>query len=874
MKLWRKFCALFFRHRFEREMSDEMQAHLDGLTERNLAAGMTSAEARYAAIRTFGGIDQIKERARDERRSVWLEQFGQDFLYGCRQARRAPGFALIAVVTLALGIGATTAIFSIVNRVVLQPLPYADSGQLVEIAMTRTADQRNFSPTLEIVEALQENATTLAQVAASTGMHGNLTGIEFPYRVFGNAVTVNYFATLGVQPLLGRVFTDEEDLAGKDRVLILNHDFWQEQFAGRPTVLGQVVFLNNHPYTIIGVMPPGFRTEAGGPKAFSPLVASTVVPDPRWLRSVVARLRPGVTLEQARAEIEVLTTGLIAADPAPFRGLELRVVPLLDFQVGAVRPTLFLLLGAVGLLLLIACVNVANLLLARASVREREFALRAALGAGRHRVMRQLLAESLVLAVIGGALGLLIAYGSMNALIAIAPPDLPRRHEIDVDRLAMLFTGLVTVITGIGFGLVPAWQAGAIDLTTALKQGGGTAGASRRVGRLRQALVVAEVTLAFILLIGAGLLTRTFTHLQNTDLGYNGDVVYAERVMLLPEKYPDDRARVEFAERVMDHLALRPELEAAAITMGAPYYGTWTYRMDIEKRSEADPQLLPLVSTISATPDFFNVFEHRLQRGRLFNANDCEDTPFVAVISERVARRFFPDENPIGHRIALARDEKRVWREIVGIVSDIRLTGATAEPADAIYVPLKQHGTWTHLTAAVRIRPGSLNPGRAVAAAIHQVDPDMPLLAVMQPIAQWEANTVATQRFTRFLFGVLSGVALLLAALGIFGVLSQAVGQRTREIGVRLALGAQHGDILRLVAGQTFRLVGLGLLIGIAGALAGTRLLGGLLHGVSPQDPFTFVLIAAILMLIALLAAYLPARRALQVNPLVALRAE
>ncbi|HUG10700.1 MAG TPA: ABC transporter permease [Opitutaceae bacterium] len=803
-----------------------------------------------------------------------LSDLRADLRYAFRRLAKARGFTVLVVLTLAIGIGATTAIFSIVNRVVLQPLPYADSGQLVEIVRTRVADQRHFSPTLEVVEALQEHATALEKVAASTGMHGNLTGIDFPYRVFGNAVTVNYFATLGVKPLLGRVFTEEEGLVGKSNVLILNHDFWQEQFAGSPTVLGQVVRLNDEPYTILGVMPPGFRTEAGGPKAFSPLVASTVVPDPRWLRSVVARLRPGATVEQAQSEIEVLTKGFIASDPQLRRGVEPRVIPLLDYQVGAVRPTLFLLLGAVGMLLLIACVNVANLLQARASARQREFALLAALGADRRRIMRQLLTESLVLAVIGGGLGLLLAYGSIDALLAIAPPDLPRRDEIGVDHLAMLFTGLVTVITGIGFGLVPAWQAGAIDLTTALKEGGGAAGASRRVGRLRHALVVTEVALAFTLLIGAGLLTRTYAQLQNTELGYDGDVIYAERVMLLPAKYPSNRARVEFAERAMDHLALRPELEAAAFAMGAPYYGAWSFRLDIETRSEFDAQLLPMVNMVSATTDYFNVFEHRLQRGRLFTATDREDTPLVAVISERVARRFFPDEDPIGQRIALANDATRVWREVVGIVSDIRLRGATAEPADAVYVPMNQHPTWTHLTTVVRVRPGSPNPGEAVAAAIHKVDPDIPSLASMQPLARWEADTVATQRFTRFLFGVLSGVALLLAALGIFGVLSQAVGQRAREIGVRMALGAQRGDILKLVVGQTLRLVSLGMILGIAGALAGARLLSGLLHGVSPQDPLTFIIISAILMLIALLAAYLPARRALSVNPLESLRAE
>lgn len=806
-----------------------------------------------------------------------LNDLLQDLNYSARQLIKARGFALVAILTLAIGIGATTAIFSIVNSVALQPLPYANSERLVAILQVRASDQRTFAPMWATVEELQKQAAVFDRVAASTGMHGHLTGVDFPVRVFGNAVSLNYFSTLGVQPLIGRTFLPEEGIEGKANVVILNHAYWQEQFNGDASVINREILLNDQPYTIIGVMPPGFRTMTGqlsSPKAFSPLVASTVVPNPQFLREVVGQLKPGVSLAQAQAEMDVLAERLAGTNPDLWRNLQLRIVPLLDHQVGETRSTLYVLLGAVGFLLLIACVNVANLLLARASSRQREIALRAALGASRSRVVRQLLVESVLLALIGGVLGILLAYWSMNALLTLAPVNMPRLDEVRLDGLALLFSSAVTMLTGIGFGLVPALQATKVDLTLALKDGGRNAGGGRQRSRLRNTLVVAEVALALMLLIGAGLLTRTYANLQKVEMGYNASQVYVCRVMLLPDKYPDNQARIDFADRALAQLAGQPGLVGAAFTTGFPAHGAAGFRFDIEERPEADLSRLSFVTQSAVTPDFFKVIGNRLLSGRWFNEHDRENTSRVAIVSEQLARQHFPGEDPVGKRIALVRDATREWREIVGIVADLKLDGAAKETRPAVYTPFRQSSIWSHFMPIVSVREGAPNPSLIVAAAIQKVDPDMPIPRDMARSADFDAHAIAPQKFTLFLLGVFSVVALFLAALGIYGVMAYNVSQRTNELGVRMALGAQREDIFLLVLGQTARLIGIGLILGMTGALAGSRLLAGMFYEVSPNDPGTFIVISLVLAIVGTLAAFIPARRATKVDPMVALRAE
>lgn len=806
-----------------------------------------------------------------------LDDLLRDLRYSARQLIKAPGFTIVAILTLAIGIGATTAIFSIVNSVALRPLPYANPDRLVAILQIRPSDQRTFAPMWNTVEELQKNVSSFDSIAASTGMHGNLTGVDFPVRVFGNAVSLNYFSTLGVQPLIGRTFLPEEGIEGKANCVILNHAYWLEQFNGNESIINQKILLNEHPYTIIGVMPPGFRTMTGKsstPKAFSPLVTSTVVPNPQYLREVIGRMKPGVTLAQTQAEIDVLAKRLAESNPDLWKNLQLRVSPLLDYQVGNTRHTLYILLGAVCFLLLIACVNVANLLLARASSRQREIALRAALGASRNRIVRQLLAESCLLAFIGGVLGTLLAYASMNALLTLAPLNLPRLDEVRLDGFALLFSCAVTMVTGIGFGLVPALQATKVDLTLALKEGGRNADGSRRRSLLRNTLVVAEVALALMLLVGAGLLTRTYANLQKVEMGYNASQVYVCRVMLLPDKYPDNQARIDFVERTLPQLNAEPGLVGAAFTTGFPHHGAAVYGLDIEERPEADRSRLSNVTASAITPDYFKVIGNRLLSGRWFTEHDRRNTSRVAIVSQQLARQHFPGADPIGKRIALVYDATREWREIVGVVADLKLDGAAGETRPAVYTPFRQSPIWSHFMPVVSVREGAPNPGSIVASAVQKVDPAMPIPRDMPRSADFDAYSIATQRFTLFLLGVFSTVALFLAALGIYGVMAHTVSRRTNEIGVRMALGAQHSDILRLVLGQTARLVGIGLIIGIAGALAGSRLLTSILYRVSPSDLNTFIILPIVLAIVGLLASLIPARRAMRVDPMIALRSE
>ncbi len=806
-----------------------------------------------------------------------LSDLLHDFRYGFRQLIKARGFTVVAILTLAIGIGTTTAIFSIVNSVALQPMPYEDAEQLLEIRQVRISDQRAFSPLWETIEELQKQTEVFDRVTASTGMHGNLSGVDFPVRVFGHAVALNYFSTLGVQPLIGRTFLPEEVIEGNGNVVILNHTFWLTQFNGRESVLEEKVLLNDEPYTIVGVMPPGFSKitgEMSSPKAFSPLVANNVVDSMRFMRECIGRLKPGATLEQAQAELDVFAKRMEAADPEQWRNFNLRVEPLLDYHVGETKPTLYLLLGAVGFLLLIACVNVANLLLARASSRQHEIALRSALGASRTRVVRQLLAESVLLAVIGGAIGILFAFWSMNALLTFAPVNMPRLNEVHIDGFALFFSCAVTMLTGIGFGLVPALQATKVDLTLAMKEGGRSAGDGQHRTRLRNTLVVIEVALALVLLIGAGLLTRTFANLQNVDLGYDGDNVHLARLMMLDENYPDDQSRVTFTDRALEQLSQRPEIVAASFSTGAPYFGNLRVLLDIEARTEADMSRLSRVALSTITPDYFLVMNAPLLSGRTFTERDRADSPLVAIIDDNVARQHFPDENPIGQRIAFVRSEApREWREIVGVVGNIYLRGAADEAAPGVYTPWSQYRTFSP-KILVRVRPGAPNPGRTVAEAIQKVDAAMPVPTTMSNLSEFDGHMIAPQRYALFLFGVFSGFALLLAALGIYGVMSYNVNQRTNEIGVRMALGAQPKDILRPIFIQGSKLVLIGLIIGIGGALAGTKLLASMLYDTSPSDPLTFIIISTVLALVAALACYIPALRATKVDPMVALRTD
>jgi len=858
-------------------MAEEMQAHLDRLAENNVAAGMSPEEARYAAQRAFGGVEQIKEQARDQRGLPWLEDLAADFRYGARQLRKAPGFALVAILTLAIGIGATTSIFSIVNSVILRPLDLPDSGQLVLIQETQASTGRVVPASPAAMLEWRKEAASFADVAGWAAKNFNVTGQGEPWRMYTRAVSTNYFPLLGVQPALGRTFRPDEGAPGKSKVLILNHAFWQSRFGGRNDILGLVVNLDDEPYTIIGVMPATFEVEPGNALAYRPFPDEFLNPGnfgSRFLQQVVGRLKPGVTPERAAAELKLIGERLAQAHPDTNRDVGVRLTPLLESRVGSLKPLLFVLLAAVGVLLLVACVNVANLLLARATSRQKEISVRVALGASRSRVIRQLLVESVLLALLGGVLGAVLAAASMKVLMGFAPVDMPRLTEVRIDGVVLAVAVVVTLLTGLGFGLVPALHATRIDLTTALKDGGRGAGDGRPRQRLRSTFVVTEVALALVLLVGAGLLARSFNHIQHQYLGYNPDVVYVSRILMMGPKYSTEAARIAFTERVHEQMQGKPGIRYHAFTTAFPHHQNPSIAFVIEEHPEPDPSRQPQAVIAAVTPDYFQVMSNPLLAGRWFTDRDnVAKAPPVALISGRFAELYFPGENPLGKRLSAAGDRTARKYEIVGIVTDLKTDGPTNASLPQVYVPYAQV-PMNNFMCVERVLEGTPNPTAIVTTAIHAVDPNMPVPPRLVCIAEYVADSVGFQKFALFLFGVFSAVALLLASIGIYGVMAYSVSQRTNEIGIRMALGAQRADVLRLILSQGGRLVALGLALGLAGALATSRFLAATLYNLTPYDPLTLGAVALLLASVALLACWLPARRATKIDPLVALRQE
>jgi putative ABC transport system permease protein len=880
---WRRLRGLFGKGRLERELQEEIDAHLQMQSEEYERQGMSAEQARLAALRQFGGVEQVKERYRDRRGLPAVETTLQDVRYAGRVLRKSPGFTAVAVVTLALGIGASTAIFSIVNAVLLNPLPFAEPERLVMIyGKFLSYSQSNMSVSVPEFVDCRERTSSFAQLAAYDDFSANLTAAAGePERVEALAVTPELFAVLQAAPLYGRVFLPEEAQEGRDDVVIISHELWQRRFAADPNAVGQQVIVNGRNHTVVGVMPQGFafpqRTRLWKPLWFP---AEQYAPDWRGSRglTVISRLKPNVSLAVAQAEVDQLAAQLTGEYPRNYesRGYRISLVPLLADLVGETRKGLLVLLGAVAFVTLIACANVANLLLARGAGRRQEIAVRLALGARRGRIVRQLLTESLLLAGLGGALGLLLATWGVDLLLSFAPQDLPRLHEVRLDGRVLAFTFAVALLTGVLFGLAPALATSGADLNETLKEGRrGATGGARRL-RLRRAFVITEVALALVLLVGAGLLLKSFWRLQGVDPGFNADGVLTMRLMLPFEIYQKPAQRSAFYRQILERINAVPGVEAAGAAAHLPLRQGGMSGTISAENSAVGPNDLPVeVDWNWVTPDYFKTMEIALLGGRAFTEADTEGAARVAIIDESFARTFFPNQDPVGKRLKRGKlDSTRPWMTIIGVVRQVHSHRLEAAAREQVYFPFYQDPSPYNMSLIARTSAaGALSLSLDVRSAIQSVDPNQPVFDVFT-LRQVVGDSMAERRFSMLLMAVFAAVALTLAAVGIYGVMAYAVAQRTHEIGIRVALGATAGSILRLIVGQGMALTLTGVGIGLLAALALTRLLASLLYSVSATDPLTFAVIALLLTGVALLACWLPARRATKVDPMVALRYE
>ena len=809
-----------------------------------------------------------------------METLWQDLRFGVRQLLRKPGFALIAVLSLALGIGANTAIFSLVDAVLLRPLPFSDPDRLVMVweDAAKVGFPRNTPAPANYVDWKTKNKVFEDMAAITYGSYA-LTDEGEPEKVESQNVTANFFPLLGVKPILGRTFTEEEDKPGANRVALVSYSLWQRRFGGDPSLVGKEILLDGRKHNVLGVMPPGFQflaKEVGlwTPAAFSP---EELANRGGHYLTVVARLKPGVSVTQAHTDIAAVTQGINRANPSSWTGFELGsvVISLRQQLAGDVRPALIVLLVAVGFVLLIACANIANLLLARGAARYREIAVRTALGAGRRRIVRQLLTESVLLAVAGGAAGLVFAWLSFSFLKQIIPASMALNAGVRIDAKVFGFTMLLSLLTGIVFGLVPAFQAAKVDLNEALKQSGGRTGTGVGHRRLRSVLVVTEIALALVLLVGAGLLIQTFLKLRALDIGVNPENVLTLRTSLPRSKYSELPKRTAFYEQVLERVRAVPGVVAAGYATAVPL--TWkggTNGFTVEGREQGPGQD---ANSRQATTGYMETMGVKLRQGRYFDEHDDAQAQPVAVINETMARQYWPGESAVGKRFKLGgTNSTKLWMTVVGIIGDIKEMGLEAAPKAEMFFPYQQlpETLWNMpRDLTVRTSGDPLSVTAAVRQAIWAVDPAQPISNV-RTMEEILSEEVAQRRIGMTLLVAFAGLALLLASLGIYGVLSYSVTQRTQEIGIRMALGAGRNDVLRQVMGGGLRLAGAGVAIGLIVSFALTRLMTGLLFGVSASDPRTLIGVTVLLIAVALLACYIPARRATKIDPMIALRYE
>jgi putative ABC transport system permease protein len=872
--------GLFRGDRRENDLAVELENHLQLHIEDNLSAGMSHEEARRHALIRLGGVEQTKEKYRHRSGLPLFETFLQDLRHAARMLLKNPGFTVVAVLTLAIGIGANTAIFSLVNGILLRPLPYRDPGRLT---IVWEKDDRGKQDNVGFATYVDWRAQSKSfEELALYRSWAPVLQADEPEQLSGLRVTNNFFRMLGVHLQFGRDFRPEEDLPAASQVVILGHDLWQRRFNSDPSIIGRAISMNAATYIVAGVLPADFQSlfsmdpQAGPVDIWGVLGYDASLPWAcRTCHHLVAigRLRPGVTLPQANAEMDTISSALWKAYPKEYSSAGVILTPLRENLVGPVSNTLYVLLGAVSFVLLIACANLANLLLARTTQREREMAVRTALGAPRLRIVRQLLAENCLLAGLGAAAGLLLAFWTPQILRVLGASELPRLREVAVDSHVLLFTLLVALLTGILSGLAPALRLSKTNLHDSLKEGarGTSTGIGRRVG---SSLVVSEIALSLTLLVGAGLLLRSLSQVLGVSTGFDPSHVLTMRTSVLGHRYNDNDNLRQFFTKALASVSALPGVQSAAVTSQVPLGGNMDrYGFHVEGKIHPNPELDENAERFCVSPGYLDAMRIRLLRGRDISGSDTSSVQQVILINQATARSMWPNEDPIGKRVKLG-GVGLPWWTVVGVVADVHHAGLDVTPAMQFYVP---HAQWpfpdSDMTFTIRTAGSPATLASAAQQAIHAVDSTQPLSRVMA-LEDYVGISVQGRRFSSILLSAFAVIALLLSALGIYGVTSYSVAQRTREIGIRMALGAQRKEVFALLLRQAVFLVVFGVALGVIASSALTRFLASMLFEVSPTDPATFLIVVFLLVGIAALACWIPARRAMSVDPIVALRYE
>jgi predicted permease len=885
--------SLFRWGQADQELDDELSDHLERKTEEYVAKGMATEEARRRARLDLGGIEQTKEKCRDARRVNWIQDLIQDLRYGLRMLRKSPGFTAVAIVTLALGIGANAAIFSIVNAVLLRPLPFPEPDRLVRIAFNEPGlGLRDVPFSVPELDDLRNRAGVFTDVSTIGSNSVNLTGADQPERLEFLVTHSNYFSMLGATPQIGRLFGPQDFALGFAPVVVISDGLWRRAYGADRNVIGRTVRLDNDPYTIIGVLPPGFRhpgptvsgnVEVFNTAGFSGYPAPPPVRGTRFMPAAIGRLEPGITLEQAQARLTAMAIQIrhdYATDYPAQAQWTIEIQPLQEALVGNVRPMLLVLLGAVILIVFIVSLNIANLLLARASGRQKEMAL-CALGASGGRMIRQMLAESTLLSAIGGVAGVLTTVGTLGLILRLVPSNIPRLNEVRIDWVVLAFALAISVLTALAFGVGPALQSAQAALSSAIREGARGSGYGAKTDRLRDALIVSELAFAVVLMVAAGLLLRTLRDLLQENPGFNPTQVVAANLSL-PEPndpkadpYLSVAQQTSFNRELLRRMRAIPGIELAAITSDLP---TTDLRFDYDQAigalaiedSPVESSLDLRAERIRISPDYFKVMQAPLLRGRLFTEGDEDGKQPVAIIDETTARKYWPTRDPLGRRLGFGQDPTEPRVMVVGIVKDIKNDGLDIAGIPHIYVPIYQS---LHKNISVVLRTSLpakvLEP--QIRHEIQSIDPGLPVFGIssMNDVLD---RSLASRRFSADVVGGFAALALLLASIGIYGLLAYMVGQRSREIGLRMALGARRWDVLKLILRKGAVLAGVGIVVGVIVSAATASMMASLLYGVHPHDLVVFLAVPLLLFAVAVLAGYLPARRATKVDPIVALR--